>query len=854
MAKLLCRLSSLLLLLSVHTVTHAQSPARFDLEGPKIDVRVTRGDKALPIAFVPNLQVGDKIWLHPDLPPTQSVHYLLICAFLRGTTNPPPDAWFFKIETWNHKVMEEGVSITVPADAEQAILFLAPETGGDFATLKKAVRGRPGVFVRASQDLSEAGFEQARIEKYLASMRQVPPADSKALLAHSMLLSRTLNLRPNEECFKRPVDLQFNCLLQSGNQTLLDDGHAQSIISILSNGSNSDFITAASYTRVAGGGTYSAYVGAVVDLFRILGGLHSAQYQYIPAISVPKAESLNLRLNTPPSFRNPKSVIVIGLPSIQKAIPPPLRPANPDLVACLLKPKVVLPIEGAPLVFSTSFAHDIVLHLNTTEKGKSTTKDVPLTPDAYQGGFVVAQLPERKPLPIPPDPATAQLTPAQPTPPKPDIPDPSPVPPPTPTITGTITGSWGFDTFTGPTLRIQNAPGSNWRLAADDPLIAGRENHVLLASNGNACVESIRLEAPTGATPPSFIDTRWKSAEHANIVDVTLPLKSPNPGELRIAVQQFGDSQPSVVNAKSFAEPATITSLEFHAGDTSAVVAGTNLAQVKSLTLDSLTFNPDATQPVVTPETLNLTTTDPPSKLKAGEKTSASISLRDGRTIVLPITIAPARPIVTLLSRNMGNNDSALHLSNEDDLPASQVLTFSLKSPTPFPRTGTIEVATQDESLHTTLSVAAGTLVLQNPRTLLATLDTRKTFGTSVFGPLRLRAVSPDGIAGAWLPLATVVRVPGLTSLRCLPDPATPCTLSGTDLYLLESISLDENPTSATPVPEGFVGSSLSLPRPTQALPARVTAVTLYFHLRDNPAPTNSATLPILHTPLTASN
>jgi len=64
--------------------------ARFDLTGPKVEVRVTRNGKTLPIAAVPNLQPGDKIWLHPDLPPTQSVHYLLIAVFLRGTTNPRP--------------------------------------------------------------------------------------------------------------------------------------------------------------------------------------------------------------------------------------------------------------------------------------------------------------------------------------------------------------------------------------------------------------------------------------------------------------------------------------------------------------------------------------------------------------------------------------------------------------------------------------------------------------------------------------------------------------------------------------------------------------------------------------------
>jgi hypothetical protein len=122
----------------------AQGPnARFDLTGPKVDVRVTRGGVTLPIASVPNLQPGDRLWLHPDLPATQSVHYLMVLAFLRGTTNPPPDNWFIRIETWDKKVRAEGVEVTVPGEAQQAVLFLAPVTGGDFSTLRSAVQGRP---------------------------------------------------------------------------------------------------------------------------------------------------------------------------------------------------------------------------------------------------------------------------------------------------------------------------------------------------------------------------------------------------------------------------------------------------------------------------------------------------------------------------------------------------------------------------------------------------------------------------------------------------------------------------------------------------------------------------------------
>jgi len=91
----------------------------------------------------------------------------MIPVFLRGSTNPPPDAWFTKTETWNKRVREEGIVITVPQGAQQALIFLAPETGGDFSTLRAAVRGKPGAFVRASQDLNQASLDRTRLDKYL---------------------------------------------------------------------------------------------------------------------------------------------------------------------------------------------------------------------------------------------------------------------------------------------------------------------------------------------------------------------------------------------------------------------------------------------------------------------------------------------------------------------------------------------------------------------------------------------------------------------------------------------------------------------------------------------------------------
>src|ERR1700733_7536520 len=415
------------------TAAFGADNARFDLVGPKIDVRVTRGSSTLPIAQVPNLQPGDKIWVKVDLPPSQSNHLLLIVAFLRGTTNEPPDDWFTKIETWDKK-NAEGTSVTVPAEAEQAILFVAPETGGDFNTLRSAVKGKPGLFIRADADLNEASFEQQRIERYLAAMKTVSQTDEKAIEEHSAKLASALALKPNADCFKKPVEQQVNCLTQSSAPVLLDDGHGQSIAEAVSSGASSDFINAASFTQPGGGGLYSAYVGAAVDLVHLVNQMRTAQYQYIPAISFPQDSTLNLKLNAPPSFHKPESVIVIGLPAIQKTEPPPLHPHDANQVACLLQPTMTLSLEGAPLVFSSSFAHGLVLHLNRT--GAPT--DIPLTPNAFEGGLVVAK--EEKSEPLHDSQPQGDSAPAA----KPDVKIGATT---DLTITGTVRGYWGFDSF-----------------------------------------------------------------------------------------------------------------------------------------------------------------------------------------------------------------------------------------------------------------------------------------------------------------------------------------------------------------------------------------------------------------------
>ena len=282
----LSAVATLVLAAFLPSALHAADAARFDLLGPKIDVRVTRGTTTLPIAQVPSLQAGDKLWIKADLPTTQSNHLLLVVAFLRGTTNEPPDNWFTEIDTWDKKTIE-GTTITVPEGAEQALMFVAPQIGGDFKTLRSAVKGRPGLFIRADADLNQASFEQQRIERYLAAMKTVSQDDPKAIQERSAKLAATLALKPNADCFKQPVAQQVVCLTQSSAPVLLDDGHGQGIAEALSTGPSSDFINAASYTSPAGGGLYSAYVGAIVDAVHLISLLRTAQYQYIPGLAFP---------------------------------------------------------------------------------------------------------------------------------------------------------------------------------------------------------------------------------------------------------------------------------------------------------------------------------------------------------------------------------------------------------------------------------------------------------------------------------------------------------------------------------------------------------------------------------------
>ncbi len=802
-----CILASLLCMLAVVRPGFAEPDNAFDLTGPKIEIEVTRAGKKLGIADVPNLMPGDRLWIHVDLPDDQSVHYLLVVAFMRGTTNPPPENWFTRAETWNKQMIAEGITVTVPTDAQQAALFLAPETGGDFSSLRSAVRSKPGVFVRAVQDLNRASLDRTRSDRYLEEIKKSAALDPKALHDRSVLLARTLRVKLDEQCFDKPAEEQPTCLTQNSDQLVLDDGHTQSMVAALTSGPASDLMGALSATSMAGGGFYSAYVGAVVDLARILGSLHTASYQYIPAMALPKGSQLNLRLNNPPSFRNPKSVLVVGLPAVEAAQLPPLRAVHPDEILCLEKAPLVLPVDGAPLVYSTQIAHDFVLRISAKGGGEM---NLPAAADPEQGGFVI-------------DTHTLQTAGLD------------------SDVTATLHGNWGFDSFEGPAFHLRNAHTTSWSVKPEEhgALILGRADTVHLHSDCAVCVDDVKVQDDQHKE----IKTTWKASKPDEL-EIQVPLKDETSHSLKFAVKQFGATASDEVVLSTYAKAAQLDHFKISAGDWQGVLTGTRLDEVNSFELKGIRFVPTKLSRADKKDELQLAvaTSAPAETLQTNEQLVAHVDLKDGRVLDLQTTVDNPRPKVELLSKSVqpGANRSPVQLKGQDELPQDGRLSFFLKTDVPdtFPRTEKIEVSSQDDSFHVLLSVNDGNLILQNSQTLLAVLDPLKSFGPSAFGPLRFRPVQGDGENGDWQPLVTLVRIPTLTEIRCPGSPDKQCRLMGSNLFLIDSVASDSEFTHSVSVPVGFPDSTLSVPRPNGTL--------LYIKLRDDPATVNPMVLRVL--------
>jgi hypothetical protein len=760
----------------------------------------------LPISEVPNLEPGDRIWLKPLFAEDSSAHYLLITAFLQGPTNPPPEDWFTRADGWGKQVRKEGIEVTVPDDAQQALILLAPATGGDFRTLRSTVRERPGVFVRIAQDLNQASRDRMRLDRYLSEVRETAAADQAGLKQEMMLAARSLNIKLDSQCFDKPSEQQAPCLMHGVDQLVLDDGQHPAMLASLTSGAGADLVGQLSMAPTAGMAYYSPYVGAFLDVIRLMGSFHTAQYQYAPALALAERDGLRLRLNNPPSFRKPQTVLVAALPMVGASQPPLVRAVDAKRAYCVDKPSVTLAADGAPLLFATNLGHDYALHVQTKA---GQTLELPAHPDPMKGGFVVD---------------TGALPPGQ-------LDE---------GIGGILHGQWGFEPFDGPSFRLRSGRSVDWTIpeAEKTALVVGREDKIHLESDAAACVESVTVVDGDGKTLPST----WNN-DKPDELEASVTLKDAKPGPVTIFVKQYGVASPDAVKLRAFAEPGHLEQFRLYAGDTQARLKGTRLDEVSKVVLDGVAFQPAQLRRAGNADELNLASAEGAS-IGPRDHLTARATLKDGREVDVPAVVEPPRPKLELLSKRVisgaAPGGAGIRLEDPNELPLSAQLSFVVKSDSPavFPRDERIEVAPVDGGASAMLTVADGSLTLEDAQTVMATLDPMKAFGASGFGALRFRAVAGDGATGDWQPLARLVRLPELKEVRCPDSTDTPCTLSGKNLYLLQAVASDGQFTHAVTVPRGFAEDSLSVPRPNGTV--------LYVRLRDDPETVSRAVAPVL--------
>ncbi|MBB5985877.1 hypothetical protein [Sphingobium lignivorans] len=782
MARFILRLSlSLIMCVAPLTSTQAQS-TMFDLTGPTLTVTVTRGETTLPLAQVPALQPGDKLTLRANLPEDQSARYLLIVGFLRGATNPPPKDWFVEAETWKPK--KSTLSVEIPEGAEQAIAFLAPETGGGRNAVISGVRGKPGVFLRATQDLYQASLDRARLETFIAGIAALDEAAPERLGQVSPVLANSLGIKLDAECLKHPRAQQAACLTQNRERMVLQINRGATLTETLT-GAPADVAYRIAATREAGAGYYSPYIGLARDLAKLFGAFRTAQYQYLPALAIGRGDETRLQLNEAPSFQNPRSVLVVPMPPIGPAMPPVLRPRAKGMM-CLNRPDLELPIEGAALFYATSYAGDLSLRIRTEDGG---TTDLPLSPDPARGAFVVTAPGDRKP--------TERVSEAM------------------------LHGRWGFDDFEGPSVHVQTVAPASWK-AEQTNVVVGREQPLVLRGEGAACIEKVELRDAAGA----LRGLTWK-ANSAQDVTVTLPLEDMAPGSLTLLVSHYGAENPTVLPLKALREASRLDGFLLHAGDKAGVLSGARLDQVAHLQIGEARFTPGHLARAKGGDRLELAS-EAPITAQPGEA-QARVTMRDGRTANVRATIATARPSAVVVDRNVSMpavpDALALELP-EDIVPPAARLTFSLR----YAKGGigaqdAIEIATADGTASHRLSVADGELQRIGTDVAVATIEPQALLGAGAVGEIRFRPSRGD-VSGDWQPLVRIVRLPAVERVAC-PSEGGDCRLEGRDLFVIAAIADDALFARPVTVPDGFVGTSLSLPRPQ--------GDSLYLRLHDAP-------------------
>ena len=784
----------------------ASAATSFNVPGPVLQVNVRRGEETLPIYQVPSLQPGDIISVTSSFKEKEPVHWMLVSGFLRGATEPPPEKWFSEVDLWKHHNWDHTQQITVPSGANQGLLFLAPDSGGGFSTLRNTVRRQPNLFLRVSQDMTKATAEQGRLNSFLDGMRSASPmGNPQSATQRSIALANSLSINVNGKCFDANQQ-QTPCLVQNTDQLLANSSIRETAVQNLTSMPSASLIGGVISSQL--GAAFFPYVGAAIDVIHLLGGARTADYQYLPALAQKHGDRIQLKLNHDPTFKSPKSVLVYVLPQVETTTPPRIVIDTENHPACISGAASALPAEAPPSLYSTQYGHDWTLSLKDAD-GR-TQNNISIKPDPSVGGFLVAAGAVNQNLF------------------KNDT-----------SLQASITGHWGFQTVTLPPFTLEHSRSGAWQLEAkqQESLIAGSQVVLTLTGPVAACIDHVQLNDGKGNHLAAKL-----THTSAHAVTAALDLSQAAVSDATLQVQQAGLNQPDQHKLRIYQPLPQVDKTTYFAGDHVIEFAGQRLDEIASAEFGGAHFDPAHTPKSADQgDTVQFTQPDsaPASTVAADSTATAVLHLRDGRTMNLSFSVQAPRPMVKVLSMNPRNPASTIQLQNHDAVPQDTQLNLTLQSVTPaaFQPDEKIQIRGDLQTTPVELSLSHG-LMLQDQQTVIASFVPAQLLGASTFGRLEFRVIDSRGVAGAWQALPKVVRLPQLKEIRCPLSLNSKCTLTGDHLYLLAAISAEPSMKHAVKIPGGFTGASVEIPRPSGS--------TIFIKLRDDPDTADPVLLPVM--------
>ena len=175
----------------------------------------------------------------------------------------------------------------------------------------------------------------------------------------------------------------------------------------------------------------------------------------------------------------------------------------------------------------------------------------------------------------------------------------------------------------------------------------------------------------------------------------------------------------------AFADAASLDRLTLSAGDSDGLLKGTRLDEVARAELDGIALTPLTLSRVEDHDQLLMKAAASPPALSPA---NSSVPAWNSRTAASSVSRSPWIPRVLRwpCSARPSRQDNAaapspVQLGSSDDLPLDGRLVFFLKSTVPakFPRNEKVELAAVDGSFDTELSLADGSLMLEDAKTAM---------------------------------------------------------------------------------------------------------------------------------------